>query len=177
MTRGLTRNKSYGGAHVDSYAAKLRVDPDDNILVGAESICRYLGIASVTTLWRWVEMYAFPAIKRPDGLWMSSMTAIDQWIFLAAEVTNDKLEHTRGLNTTAKLAAERLQRQLDNPGQFEAKRAAAAKRAARGVGLMPGRSTPRVPYLTSGTERALRAMKMNLDDSSGVGASPTDNGA
>jgi hypothetical protein len=163
---GQVRGKTYGGAHIDSYASKLRVDPQDNIIVGAQNICSYLGLASIATLWRWVELYAFPAIKRPDGVWMSSMTAIDQWIFLAAEIVNENTQLSRGLNTTAEIAMARLQRQLDEPGRFEHKRRAAAIRAAKGVGLMPGRKPPRTPYLTSGMARALRAMANNARDRS-----------
>jgi hypothetical protein len=162
VTSGITRDKAYGGARLDSYANKLYIDPNQNVLVGAQAICRYLGIAGINTLWRWVEMYAFPAIKRPDGVWMSTMTAIDQWIFLAAEVVNDKLDRSRGLNTTAEIAAARLQRQLDEPELFDQKRQSTARRAARGVGLLPGRKEPKVPYLTSGMERALRLMEANM---------------
>lgn len=161
MTSGFVAGKPFGGAHIDSFAAKLRVDPQDNIIVGAQNICSYLGLASIATLWRWVELYAFPAIKRPDGVWMTSMTAIDQWIFLAAEIVNENTEVSRGLNTTAEIAMARLQRQLDEPGRFEVKRQAAAVRAAKGVGLLPGRKPPRTPYLTSGMARALRAMANN----------------
>lgn len=174
---GLTRNKPFGGARLDSYAQRLYICPDDNVLVGASVICRYLGISSINSLWRWTELYAFPAIKRPDGVWMSTMTAIDQWIFLAAEVVNDNLERSRGLNTTAKIAAERLQRQLDDPELFAQKRAATARRAARGVGLLPGRKEPRIPYLTSGLQRALRAVHNNALDAANdpdIPAAPGD---
>ncbi len=172
LTSGLTGNKPLGGPRLDSFAQRLYISPEDNVLVGAGTICKYLGVASINTLWRWVELYAFPAIKRPDGVWMSTMTAIDQWIFLAAEVVNDNLEHTRGLNTTAKIAHERLERQLQNPDEFAAKRAATARRAARGVGLLPGRKEPRVPYLSSGMERALRAIMNNERDAALKPATP-----
>jgi hypothetical protein len=164
LTARSAGNKPFGGARLDTYAQRLYINPDDNVIVGAGRICRYLGIASMSTLWRWVEMYAFPAIKRPDGVWVSTMTAIDQWIFLAAEVVNDNLERSRGLNTTAHIAAERLQKQLDDPELFAQKRAASARRAARGVGLLPGRKEPKVPYVTSGIERAMRAMHSNAVD-------------
>jgi rRNA maturation protein Nop10 len=161
VTQGLTRDKRFGGVKVDSFAAKLYINPDDNVLVGAEAICRYLGVSTIGTMWRWTEMYAFPAIKRPDGVWMTTMTAIDQWIFLAAEVVNENTDRSRGLNTTAEIAARRLQAQIDDPDLFAQKRAASARRAARGVGLLPGRKEPKVPYVTSGMERALRSMIHN----------------
>ncbi len=152
MTRGIVPNKNSGTARVAedqaerSFASMLRIDPADNMLVGGETICRYLAISSMNTLHRWVELYAFPAIKRPDGVWMSSMTSIDQWIFLAAEINNENLERSPGLNTGAHLALERLQRQLEDPDRFAQKRRASAMRAARGVGLSPGRKEPKSPY-------------------------------
>ena len=97
---------------------RLKVDPSDNIIVGAQDICNYLGISSIVTMWRWVEFYGLPCIKRPDGVWMTSMTAIDEWIFLAADIVADKTAQHRE----------------------------AAKRAARGVGITPGRVEPRKPY-------------------------------
>jgi hypothetical protein len=147
MTRGTTRDKPYGGSHVDSFAARLYVDPSDNIIVGAENICRYMGISSIVTMWRWVELYAFPAIKRPDGVWITSMTAVDQWIFLAAELVNEKTQRSRGLNTTADIALKRIEHQVANPEVFAQKRQNAALRAARGVGLMPGRKERKSPYI------------------------------
>lgn len=156
MSRGIVPNKNSGTASIDqdryerSFAAMLRIDPADNILIGGDTILRYLALSSMNTLHRWVELYAFPAIKRPDGLWMSSMTAIDQWIFLAAEVNNENLDHTRGLNVGAGLALERLQRQLQDPDRFAQKRRASAMRAARGVGLAPGRKEPNAPYRSAG---------------------------
>lgn len=74
------------------------------------------------------------------------MTAIDQWIFLAAEVVNDKLERSRGLNTTAEIAAARLDRQRADPELFAHKRTNAARRAARGTALLPGRKEPKAAY-------------------------------
>lgn len=147
-------HKPFGGAHLapgqaDSFAAKLRVDPGDNIIVGGANICRYLGISSITTMWRWVEHYGLPAIRRPDGLWMTSMTSIDQWIFLAAEVINENRETSRGQNTSAVIAAARAQRAAEDPERFRHKRKVAALRAARGVALMPGRQEPKAPYTST----------------------------
>jgi hypothetical protein len=77
---------------------------------------------------------------------MSSMTVIDQWIFLAAEVVNENREYSRGQNAPAAIAAQRAARAAAEPGRFEHKRFVAAKRASRGVGLMHGRKEPKAPY-------------------------------
>ncbi len=61
-------------------------DEHSNVLVGATSICRYMKISAIKTLQRWVDGYGFPAIKTPDGKWLTTTSAIDEWIWLAAEV-------------------------------------------------------------------------------------------
>lgn len=136
---------SVGATPGASFAAKLRIAPDDNVIIGAENILRYLGIGSLGTLWRWVELYGLPAIKRPDGLWMTTMTAIDQWIFLAAEVVNDGREYGHCMNVRAEMAIKRLENQIEG-GKFVEKQRVAAKTAAKGVGLLDGRKEPRRPY-------------------------------
>ena len=136
--------KPFGSARVDAtpgFSTMLRVDPAENIIVGSESICRYIGVASPGTLWRWVETYGFPAIKRPDGLWMSSMTAIDQWIFLAAEVTNDNLEMSRGACVRVEKQIERLQRRLE-AGTVCDEHQRVALKVAKGVGLERSSTPP-----------------------------------
>lgn len=163
MTSHIIPNKTPGAGYTSyedgpprSFAAMLRIDPLDNMLIGGETICKYLAISSLNTLKRWVELYAFPAIKRPDGLWMSSMTAIDQWIFLAAEVTNENTDTSRVLNVGAELALERLQHQVDNPQEFTHRRRNSALRAARGVGLAHGRKDPSRPYKSAFRDRGHR---------------------
>ena len=140
-----------------SFAARLRIDPADNVLIGAQRICRYLGIASMITLWRWIELYGLPVIKRPDGQWMTTMTSVDQWIFMAAEIGVEKQQASRNANVRAQEAIKRLQRQIDaDPESTESFRHAqrkAALRAARGVGLMPGRKEPNHPYISSNVQR------------------------
>lgn len=114
-------------------------------------------------MWRWIELYRLPVVKRPDGIYMSTMTAIDEWIFLAADVQQDKMEASRNANVDAQRAIERLQRQIaadaENPGCVEGflhARHKAALRAARGVGLAPGRKEPKRPYTSSMVERNIR---------------------
>jgi hypothetical protein len=65
----------------------LWIKPEENVLLGWWKICDYLGIRDRKTLKIWAEHWALPAIKRPDGMWMSTVTAIDQWIMLAAQAT------------------------------------------------------------------------------------------
>jgi hypothetical protein len=90
----------------------LVIDPDQNILMGARSIMHYMRIKSWVTLYRWIELYGFPAIKNPEGHWMSSMTAIDQWIFISAEADWERRVYSRGGNRrTEKLIRMMMDRQ------------------------------------------------------------------
>ena len=94
-------------------APLIRIDPQDNVLVGFPKISAYLGVRSWATLYQWVELYGFPAVKRPDGLWMTTMTAIDQWLFLAAEVDADNRPYSRGYSKRHDIALRRLQTRVD----------------------------------------------------------------
>jgi len=69
---------------------QMWVKPEDNVLIGWWAICTYLGIRDRKTLGRWVDEWALPAIKRPDGVWMTTVTSIDQWIMLAAQATAEQ---------------------------------------------------------------------------------------
>lgn len=89
---------------------RLYIDPQDNVLIGSQNIMRYLGIAAANTLYNWVEVYALPAIKLPNGQWMTTMTAIDQWIFMAAELDAGNRLYSRGSNRRYDLALEQAQR-------------------------------------------------------------------
>lgn len=80
-------------------ARRRRAMRPDEIIVGAKSICAYMRIAAINTLERWVRDYGFPAIKRPDGKWLTSRTAIDEWIWLAAEL------HAEGRTQMDRIAA------------------------------------------------------------------------
>lgn len=106
-------------------APLLQVDPAKNVLVGWPAIRQYLGVKSWATFYQWIEIYGFPAIKRPDGMWMTTMTAIDQWIFLAAEADNEARPHSRGAGKRVDIALRRLQER------------AAARRERIAAGLEP----------------------------------------
>jgi hypothetical protein len=127
----------------------LRIAPEDNVLIGAQKICRYLGISSITTLYDWIEDGALPCIKRPDGKWMTTMTAIDTWIFQAAGLIADKRREE---------IADRLKKKHENYRAI-----GIAKRAGKGVGLIPGRRVPKSPYTSSMIERAARQRRAPED--------------
>ncbi len=88
--------------------SRCTISPADNILLGATAIKRYLRIRSWATLYRLIELYGLPAIKRPDGKWMSSVTAIDEWLFLASEADANNRPYLRGTNERLDRATERI---------------------------------------------------------------------
>ena len=90
----------------------IRISPADNLLLGASAIKAYLRIRSWATLYRLVEIYGLPAIKRPDGKWMTTVTAIDEWLFLAAEADHRNRTHLRGTNEKLEVAADRIRRRI-----------------------------------------------------------------
>ena len=78
----------------------LWIKPEENVLLGWWRICQYLGIRDRKTMVAWIDNWAMPAIKRPDGVWMTTQTAIDQWIMLAAQVTHvNKINKSDGPNS------------------------------------------------------------------------------
>lgn len=83
-------------------ARRRRKMRPDAILVGAKQICDYMQISALNTLERWVDQFGFPAIKRPDGKWITSTTAIDEWIWIAAEL------HAEGRRQMDKVAERAL---------------------------------------------------------------------
>jgi hypothetical protein len=67
-----------------------RIEPTDNLLLGARAIMKYLGVKSLNALHNWIDNYGLPVVKRPDEQLMTTVTAIDQWIFLSAELRAEK---------------------------------------------------------------------------------------
>lgn len=90
----------------------LRVTPEDNVLIGLRRIRAYLGIRSSITVHTWTELYGLPVVKRPDGQYMTTMTAIDQWLFLAAEVHNDSKPRNQAVTARLSVAKRRLEDRL-----------------------------------------------------------------
>lgn len=127
------RNAGLAGAPI------LYPNPQDNLLVGLEAIMHYLGIKSNVSFHMWVEMYGLPAMKRPDGLWMSSMTAIDQWIFMASEIDLSKRVYPRGLNARLESARKRIDRALAR-NRRQQEEAEAALQASSDQGPTPVQS-------------------------------------
>lgn len=61
----------------------------------------------------WVEIYGLPCVKRPDGQWMTTMSAIDEWIFMAAEADYLNRPYSRGDNKRADQALKKAQNRVD----------------------------------------------------------------
>jgi hypothetical protein len=85
----------------------LWIKPEENVLLGWWKICDYLGVKDRKTLQIWVDEWALPAIKRPDGVWMTTMTSIDQWIMLASQTQYEN--RTRNGETTRQRKALKAQ--------------------------------------------------------------------
>ena len=79
---------------------------EDNVLLGSAAICRYLGIGSFTTMIVWNEQFGLPVAKRPDGMWMTTVSAIDSWLFLASSAEAELRSYSRGTNVRADKALE-----------------------------------------------------------------------
>lgn len=91
----------------------LFIDPMTNVIIGSQLIRKYLGIRAMATLIEWVEIYGLPAIKRPDGQWMTTMSAIDEWIFMAAEADYLNRPYSRGDNKRADIALAKALRRVE----------------------------------------------------------------
>lgn len=61
----------------------------ENVLMGARMICKYMRVADMKTLQRWHDDYGLPLTKTMDGKWMTTTTAIDQWIWLSSELSRE----------------------------------------------------------------------------------------
>lgn len=110
-------------SHLERWIAQRRADgtddkpllyysPNDNIIIGRDAIMSYLSIRSEVTFYQYVEILGLPAIKRLDGQWMTSMSSIDQWIFIASEIDNANRGKTRATNARLERARERIDRQI-----------------------------------------------------------------
>ena len=90
----------------------LRVDPKDNVLLGIDRIMGYLGVRSAVTLYKWIDLYGLPVIKRPDGWLMTTTTAIDPWIFIASEIEAE-VRPRKTLNARLTRTRDRLTREIE----------------------------------------------------------------
>lgn len=100
----------------------LWIKPEENVLNGWWQICQYLGIKDRKTMIVWIDEWALPAIKRPDGIWMSTMTAIDQWVMLAAQVTHANKSKGRG-QSAQRNSSEEHQAQSRSKAEMVGRRA------------------------------------------------------
>lgn len=92
---------------------RLLIDPMSNLLLGSQIIRKYLGIKSLVTLYEWHEIYQLPIMKRPDGQWMTTISAIDDWIWIASELEVKNRPYGRGDNKRAELALLKAKRRVD----------------------------------------------------------------
>jgi len=111
----------------------VAIVPKDNIILGHKNICDYLGIVEIRVLERWVDEFALPMVKRPDGIWMTSITAIDQWINMAAMIAyENKSKAGKTWQQLGKLKEERrkLSKDLRTATSESSKAEVERKRAA-----------------------------------------------
>lgn len=108
LAEWITARRAAGNAE----APIIYIRPSDNVIIGLRPLMQYLHIRSPATLYQWVELYGLPAIKRPDGQWISTMTSIDQWIFLAAQADAINRPHSRGYAARHDIAKARLERRV-----------------------------------------------------------------
>ncbi|MGE5513716.1 MAG: hypothetical protein ACM31O_21010 [Bacteroidota bacterium] len=90
------------GIALYTYSAK------DNLIVGGRSILRYVKRINNQMLQEWIEEYGFPVTRLPNDTLVTTMRAIDDWIFLVAEASAGKHEARRG--AYAKKRIERRRR-------------------------------------------------------------------
>jgi hypothetical protein len=112
LAEWITARKAAGTAE----APIIYIRPADNVIIGLRPLLEYLHIRSPNTLYQWVELYGFPAIKRPDGQWFSTITSIDQWVFLACQADAVNRPHSRGYTARHDIAKERLERRVGERG-------------------------------------------------------------
>lgn len=104
----MTDNRAQGDIPPpDAPASRLLIDPMTNVIIGSQLIRMYLGIKSIVTMIEWVEIYGLPCVKRPDGQWMTTMSAIDEWIFMSAEADYLNRPYSRGDNKRAEQALQK----------------------------------------------------------------------
>lgn len=64
------------------------VEPERNVIIGVKTIMKYLGIRSTRTLYRMIHEQGLPVVPRTDGVLFTTVTSIDDWLFLAAEAAH-----------------------------------------------------------------------------------------
>lgn len=92
------------------------VPPERNALIGARVIMKYMGIRSTRTLYRMIHEYGLPVVPRSDGVLFSTVTSIDDWLFLAAEANHN----ARKQRERARRARAKVKRQQKNGSSTDA---------------------------------------------------------
>ena len=105
----------------------LSIRPNDNLLVGSAEICSYLRISHYICR-KWMENFNLPIMRRPDGVWMTTISSLDQWVWLACFAENEaRLEAKKNADKNP----ERSPDQLSGAGQQLAVGAASDHAASR----------------------------------------------
>lgn len=103
----------------------------DNVLMGGRAICAYLKVSSLPTLLRWMDDYGLPLVKTADGKWMTTTTAIDQWIWLCSELeAEQRLDPNQ--RKVLKNIADVARPKPASAGTYTSSHIERAKRAGRG---------------------------------------------
>jgi len=98
--------------------------PKDNVLLGQIAIMEYLGIRERRILEVWIDNFALPVVKRPDGIWMTTLTSIDTWIFMAARLSyQNKFKEGKTVDQRRERSrAQEIAKQSAKEGQAEVQR-------------------------------------------------------
>lgn len=97
----------------EGFPRRLLIDPLQNVLIGSQTIRKYLKIKSIITLYEWHEVYKLPIMKLANGQWMTTISAIDEWIWMASELERTNRPYSRGDNKRAELALKKAQRRVE----------------------------------------------------------------
>lgn len=73
-------------------------------------------------------------MKRPDGQWMTTISAIDEWVWMASELEATRRPYSRGDTKRAEDALLRAQRRLDRIKKLE-EELGSREAASRAAGL------------------------------------------
>lgn len=88
----LTRHKAGAGENtfLTPRGTTLReAEADEGTIVGLGAIMRYLKLKKPRDLYTLIDEYSLPVLPRHDGVLMTTVKAIDQWLFLASDVNKD----------------------------------------------------------------------------------------
>jgi hypothetical protein len=64
---------------MNPFLFRSRHTGNPGLLIGTRAICRY-GRISTATFYDWTRNHGLPAVKLPDGRWVTSKILIDDWV-------------------------------------------------------------------------------------------------